>query len=172
VVGFQAVSAKGTVEFNDVAPGKYEVLVLSPQRAYSLVSISSEAGEIAGHILNVPAGSSMDISLSVVGSTGNVEGVAKKDGKPFAGAMVVLAPKDPESNRTLFRRDQSDMDGTFNLLNVIPGSYTIVAIEDGWDLDWGSPGVIAAYARNGKAVTVSGTQGALHLPDPVSVQAK
>ena len=172
VAGWQQVSPKGNVEFNDISPGKYEVLVLSPQRAYSLVSISSEAGEIPGHILNVPPGSSMDISLSVVGSTMNVEGVAKKNGKPFAGVMVVLVPKDPESNRILFRRDQSDMDGSFNLLNVIPGTYTIVAIEDGWDLDWGSPGVIAAYARNGRTVTVGGTQGAMHLEDPVVVQPK
>jgi len=42
----------------------------------------------------------------------NVEGTAKRAGTPFAGAMVVLVPEDPEDNADLFRRDQSDLDGT------------------------------------------------------------
>ena len=51
-------------------------------------------------------------------------------GKGFAGAMVVLVPKNPEADRELFRRDQSDLDGTFLLRNVIPGSYTLLAIQN------------------------------------------
>jgi Carboxypeptidase regulatory-like domain len=172
VVGWRQADAKGEVEFNDLAPGKYEVLVFAPQKAYSLVSISSKETEIPGHILSVTAGSSMNVSLSVVGSAMNVEGFARRNGKPFAGAMVVLVPNDPESNRTLFRRDQSDMDGSFNLLNVIPGTYTIVAIEDGWDLDWASPGVIASYSQHGKTLTVGGNKGSMRVQEPVEVLPK
>jgi hypothetical protein len=40
------------------------------------------------------------------------------------------------ATRDLFRRDQSDLDGTFSLHGVIPGTYTVVAIDNGWDLDW------------------------------------
>jgi len=91
----------------------------------------------------------------------------------MSGAMVVLVPKDPESHRDLFRRDQSDQDGSFSLRSVIPGSYTIVAIENGWDLDWSRPGVIAQYARHGQAVTVTEhTQSSMHLSDPVEVQPR
>jgi hypothetical protein len=87
--------------------------------------------------------------------------------------MVVLVPKDPESHRDLFRRDQSDQDGSFSLRSVVPGSYTIVAIENGWDLDWSRPGVIAHYAEHGKTVTVpGGTQGSMHVPDAVEVQPR
>ena len=85
----------------------------------------------------------------------NVEGFAKRAGKAAPGAMVVLVPKDPDSHRELFRRDQSDQDGSFSLGDVIPGSYTIVAIENGWDLDWSRPGVIANYGKHAKIVTVS-----------------
>ena len=59
--------------------------------------------------------------------------------------MIVMVPKDPESNGELFRRDQSDLDGSFSLGTVIPFEYTIVAIENGWDLNWSQPGVIAHY---------------------------
>ena len=62
-------------------------------------------------------------------------------------------PKNPEADRELFRRDQSDLDGTFLLRNVIPGSYTLLAIENGWDLDWSQPGVIAAYLKRGREST-------------------
>ena len=32
----------------------------------------------------------------------------------------------------LIRRDQSDSDGSFALRDVVPGQYTVVAIQDGW----------------------------------------
>jgi protocatechuate 3,4-dioxygenase beta subunit len=172
VVGQEEVDGNGEVEFDNVAPGKYEVLVQGPQRAYSLVRISSAGAETAGDRLNVVAGRSLAVSLLVAGSTMNVEGFATSKGHPVAGAMVVLVPKDPEANRTLFRRDQSDLDGSFDLLNVIPGSYTIVAIDNGWDLDWASPAVIQPYSRHGKTITVGESQGSMHLPDAVEVQAQ
>ena len=37
--------------------------------------------------------------------------------------------------------------GTFSLQDVAPGSYTLVAIENGWDLDWSQPGVIAVLRQ-------------------------
>ena len=109
----------------------------------------------------------------MVGGSLNVEGSTKRGGKPFAGAMVVLVPKNPEENRDLFRRDQSDLDGTFNLQNVVPGSYTVLAIENGWDLDWSQPAVIAAYLNHGRAIEVGNHFGrAMNLSDSVEVQSK
>jgi len=172
IVAQQQVDAQGEVEFDEIVPGQYEVLVQGPQRAYSLVRVSSGGSETSGDRINVAAGRSLEMSLLVAGSTTNVEGLATRNGHPLAGAMVVLVPKDPEANRTLFRRDQSDLDGSFNLLRVIPGAYTILAIDNGWDLDWASPAVIRAYARRGKKVTVGDSQGSMHLADAVEVQAR
>ena len=115
----------------------------------------------------------MTLTLSLSGGAVNIEGFAKRAGKPTSGAMVVLVPKDPEANRELFRRDQSDQDGSFLLSSIIPGTYTIVAIENGWDLDWSRPGVIAHYAQHGQTITVTNkTQTTMHLPDPVEVQTR
>ena len=115
----------------------------------------------------------MTVALSLAGGTVNVEGFAKRAGKGTSGAMIVLVPKDPETNRELFRRDQSDQDGSFLLRSIIPGTYTIVAIENGWDLDWSRPGVIAHYAKQGQPITVSNqTQSIMHLPNPVEVQPR
>jgi protocatechuate 3,4-dioxygenase beta subunit len=173
IVAWQEMDAKGEVEFQDLAPGKYDVLAGSRPKAYSVMRMSSESGVIPGHTLNVTAGASMAITLSLVGGTVNVEGFARRAGKATSGAMVVLVPKNPESNRELFRRDQSDQDGSFLLRSVIPGSYTIVAIENGWDLDWSRPGVIEHYAKQGQTITVSGqTQTTMHLTDQIEVQSR
>jgi hypothetical protein len=98
-----------------------------------------------------------------------VEGFAKRDGKGVAGAMVVLVPKDPEANHDRFRRDQTDLDGSFSLYNVPPGSYTVIAIENGWDLDWAKPAVLANYGRHGQNLVIAPqAKGTIRLASPVA----
>jgi len=173
MAGVQQVNAKGEAEFQQVPPGRYEVLLWGPSRPYSIAHISAEGAEVSGHSLTVPAGSSPSVSLTLVGGSLNVEGTAKRAGQPFAGAMVVLVPKNPEGNRDLFRRDQSDLDGTFSLRNVVPGSYTVLALENGWDLDWSQPAVIAAYVSHGRTIQVGNATGRpMNLSEAVEVQSK
>ena len=167
------VDAKGEVNFPSVSPGKYDVVAGSPSKAYSVVRIASQGSETSGHSLNVPASPSLAVSLLLVGGTVRLEGVAKRSGKAAPGVMVVLVPKAPESNGELFRRDQSDLDGSFSLQSVIPGWYTVIAIEDAWDMDWAKPAVIAHYCQHGQTVKVgSQVNGSMHLPEPVEVQTK
>jgi 5-hydroxyisourate hydrolase-like protein (transthyretin family) len=169
-----ALDAKGEVNFDDVVPGKYEVVAFSEQQqAYSIVRIAAESGTIAGHGLNIPPGASLNLLLSVVSSSVALEGFVKHNGKAASGAMIVLVPKNPEENLDRFRRDQSDLDGSFSLAGVIPGVYTLIAIENGWDLDWSQPAVLAKYLEHGQTVNVAERSPAtVHLPDPVEVQAK
>ncbi|HEX3351705.1 MAG TPA: carboxypeptidase regulatory-like domain-containing protein [Terriglobales bacterium] len=167
------VDDKGEVNFQDVAPGKYDVVAGSAQRAYSVVRISSQGKETSGRALEVGAGASLNLSLRLVGGTATVEGFARRSGKAEAGVMVVLVPKDPESNGDLFRRDQSDLDGSFSLRSVIPGSYTIIAIENAWDMDWAKPAVIAHYCEHGqKLIVKSESNGIMSLTEPVEIQSK
>jgi hypothetical protein len=167
------VNDKGEASFSDVTAGKYEVVANSPTQAYSVTRIVSEAGTAAGHELNVPAGGSLTVTLTLVGSSVKVEGFARHDGKGFAGAMIVLVPKNPEANHDRFRRDQTDLDGSFVLQNVIPGTYTIVAIEDGWDLDWAEAPVMSRYVGRGQTIEVGDHSPAtVHLTDAVELQPK
>jgi Carboxypeptidase regulatory-like domain len=98
-------------------------------------------------------------------------------GKGFAGAMILLVPRNLKDIAELGRRDQSDSDGSFALLNVEPGEYTVVAIADGWDLDWGNPAVIARYLPGGETVTVKDSPESrpgrrMTLAEPVAVQPR
>ena len=172
VVSVGEVNPEGVAAFPNLSAGKYTFVAGSPTKLYS-VKIESGGGVTAGRKLNVPPASELQVSLTLVGGEVTIEGIAKKSGKPFSGAMVVLVPKDPESNRELSRRDQSDQDGTFSLQQVIPGSYTVIAIENGWDLDWGKPAVLAQYIRHGQPITVfSHANGSMQVPGPVEVQPK
>lgn len=173
MAGVRQVSAKGEAEFEQVPPGKYEIVWWGPPKTYSVAHISAEGAEVSGHSFTVTAGSAPAISLTLVGGSLNVEGTAKLAGKPFAGAMVVLVPKNPEENSDLFRRDQTDLDGTFSLRNVVPGSYTILAIENGWDLNWSQPAVIAAYSSHGRTVQIGNpVSHTMTLAEAVEVQSK
>jgi hypothetical protein len=167
------VDARGEAEFQQIAAGRYQVVVGAAGKLYSIEHIAAEGAEVSGQTLTVSAGATASVSLTLVAGSVNVEGTVKRDGKAFAGAMVVLVPKNPEGNRDLFRRDQSDLDGTFSLRAAVPGSYTVLAIENGWDLDWSQPSVIAAYTKRGRAVEVGGQTGRpLTLADAVEVQSK
>ena len=167
------VDEKGVAELQQVPPGDYEVVLFSRGQRYSISRVSAEGAEVTGRHVIVTAGSTPSISVTAIVGSVLVEGVAKRGGKPFAGAMVVLVPKDVEGDRDLFCRDQSDLDGTFTLQDVAPGTYTLVAIENGWDLDWSQPGVIAVYAKHGAAIQVRNTPGQpLRVEAPVEVVSK
>jgi protocatechuate 3,4-dioxygenase beta subunit len=87
--------------------------------------------------------------------------------------MVGLVPNNPEANVDLFRRDQSDFDGTFTLAGVVPGTYTIVAVENAWGFEWLKAGVLARYVQHGQNVIIGEKMsGTLHLPDAVEVQER
>jgi hypothetical protein len=173
ITASQAVDAKGEAELQQVAAGRYEVLIFGPGTPYSVAHMSSEGAQVAGRALSVTAGSSPSVSLTLAAGSAEIQGTVTRAGRGFAGAMVVLVPKDPELGRDLFRRDQSDLDGTFALRGVIPGSYTLLAIENGWDLDWSQPGVIAAYLKRGWKIEV-GDQSArpLTIEQPIELQSK
>ena len=172
-VNFMPVDDKGEAAFSEVTPGKYDLVAVSRQQAYSVTRITSEAGTINGHTLSVPAGASLNLTVTLVGGSATIEGFAKRDGKAVAGAMIVLAPKEAGADRTRFRRDQSDLDGSFTLPNVIPGAYTIVAIDDGWDLNWSEPGALTTYLSHGQTVEVADHERSpISLPDAVQVQAR
>jgi hypothetical protein len=167
------VDEQGEADFRAVGPGDYDLVAGTPTRLYSVARITREAEAVAGHHLTVPAGVSLKLSIILVAGAVTVEGVAQRSGKPAPGAMVVLVPSDPEANIDLFRRDQSDQDGSFALRQVVPGTYTVLAIEDGWDLDWAKPAVIEGYRRQGQKIVIGDeNKDSVRLAAPVEVQPR
>lgn len=148
------IDDKGQFAFEGIKPGRYTV-ALQSGRGYFLRTMTATGAKLSGRTLVVGT-SSVRIAAEVGRGVARVDGTALRDGKPFAGAMIVLVPQNAGNNSPLFRRDQSDSDGTFTLPNVVPGHYTVVALANAWDLEWGNPAVLQPYLKGGEPVEITG----------------
>ena len=150
------VTPKGTFDFNEmeVLPGPYDI-ALNMAEGFQIKDIVARGARVNGKTLEVSGGSAQ-LGLTATRALGRINGTALRDDKPVAGAMIVLVPRSPTANLTLFRRDESDSDGTFSLREVLPGEYTVIALEDGWELDWANPTTLQPFLKNGTPVDLTG----------------
>jgi len=153
---YEQIPENGEVEFKqNVPPGNYELSIYGAVDAGSFIrSIASSGARTYGRTVVIKGAAPVKLEITVGRNQGRITGIALHDGQPLAGVMIVAVPNDPVHNQVLFRRDQSDSDGTFSLPNVVPGDYTLLAIENGWDLQWRKPEVLKPYLAQGEAVKV------------------
>ncbi len=156
------VTDKGLFDFSDtqLRPGTYDVSLNNVPHLL-VKDLAAKGALVTGQSINV-SGGNVQLVVTATRAVVRIDGIVLRNEKPFAGAMVVLVPHDPGSNLTLFRRDQSDSDGTFSLFDVLPGAYTAIALQNAWDLDWASPAAVQPYLRNGTPIEVSG-EGRLNV---------
>jgi 5-hydroxyisourate hydrolase-like protein (transthyretin family) len=149
------IDQRGEFDFksDNVRPGKY-VIALEAAGGYTLEKLAATGAKITGRSVEIGNNASVRISGIATHGAGQVTGTAMREGERFSGAMIVLVPQDPGNNLPLFRRDQSDSDGTFTLANVVPGQYSVLAIANGWDLEWANPAVLQPYLKNADTVQV------------------
>jgi Carboxypeptidase regulatory-like domain len=153
--GGRESNAEPTME---VPPGRYEVVLQSRPDLY-LTGMTAKGAEVAGRYVTLPSGAST-LSLHIASGRSTVRGVVSFQGKPSIGAMILLVPTtidDPNSLRIL-RRDQTNTDGGYDLADVIPGQYILVAIDHGWQINWSDPATLRRYL--GQGVPVELTSGA------------
>jgi hypothetical protein len=136
----------------EVPPGRYEV-VLQGRPNIFLTGLTAKGAETAGRYVTVGAGEST-LTVHVASGRASLSGIATLEEKPAVGAMVLLVPitiEDPNSIAILVR-DQTNTDGSFDLANIIPGQYILVAIDHGWQINWGDPSTLRRYLMQGVPV--------------------
>jgi hypothetical protein len=145
------VSNKGEFSFaaSALPAGTYEV-GLNNESLFQISSLEAVGATLSRRTIEIPADQSVKLTVHLSEAKCSVGGFALKDGKPFAGAMILLVPQDPGQNPAQFHRDQSDSDGSFYMAPIFPGRYTLLALENGWDLEWSNPAVLAKYLPNGR----------------------
>ena len=143
----------GTAERTmELPPGRYEVVLRGRPNLF-LVGLAAKGAEVAGRYVTVGAGEST-LTIHVASGRARLSGVATLDEKPSAGAMVLLVPvtiEDPNSI-TMLRQDQTNTDGSYELTDVIPGQYILVAIDHGWQINWGDRSTLRRYLMGGVPV--------------------
>jgi hypothetical protein len=101
-----------------------------------VANLKATGARVTGQTIEITGGKPVQLEIEMSTTLSKINGTTRRDGKPVAGAMILLVPEDSEVNLPKFRRDQSDSDGTFTLIDVLPGRYRVLAIDDGWDLEW------------------------------------
>jgi hypothetical protein len=148
-----SINSQGEAEFKQgISPGNYEVS-LQTNTGIFIKNISVTGANASGRTVEI-RNSPVKLDLLVGTGEGTITGTAIKNEKGFAGVMVALVPEDPFNNQVLFRRDQSDSDGSFTLANIVPGRYTVLALENGWDTEWGTPEALKRFLPRGDKVVV------------------
>jgi hypothetical protein len=164
-----AASTDGSFDLHAVPAGEYTVQVTSSTGPVNVAQMAASGAEVHGRRITVGTDSVLLAATLARGSV-SVSGYARRDGKGLGGALILLVPEHPEDNGELFRQDQSDSDGSFLLSRILPGSYTLVAIENGWTLEWSRAEVLAPYLARGTKLHITGAETNLNLPSAVEVQ--
>lgn len=137
-----------------VPPGTYEVTVNG--RDSFLTGLSATGATVTGRTVKIGE-ESAHLLVHMAAGMASIEGTANRAGKPVAGAMVVLVPAtmgDPAS-LTFVRRAQTATDGSFQMANVIPGQYILLAIDHGWEVNWRSETALRPYLLQGEPLDLA-----------------
>ena len=166
------VQADGSFQFlQPLAPGEYEALFVGNGRLLSPSRLKASGATVRGDWLTV-TGEPVKLTATLIEAKAIVHGVVVSAGKAKSGVFVMLVPEDPDAQSFAWQPNQSDSDGTFDFERVIPGNYTVVAIREGWTLDWARPEVMEKYVARGEKVTVPADAKKIDLKEPVEAQAK
>ncbi|HKS72552.1 MAG TPA: carboxypeptidase-like regulatory domain-containing protein [Terriglobales bacterium] len=149
------VSEKGEFQLaHDIEKGGSYELGLFHEGSLAVKTVSATGAKVQGHTVTFTGGGAVKLNVTVTEALAKITGIVLRDGKPLSQSMVLLVPEDPANNQILIRRDQSDSDGTFTLASVVPGRYTALAIQKGWDLEWSNAAVLQPYMKAGVALQI------------------
>jgi len=122
----------GNFKFDGVPPGDYDLLVDASKEFY--VEHVRSGNVTTQHSFTVVPSLPVTLSVSFKKGIAHVAGNVSFGGKPLSGVLIMLAPV-KEQSPDLLRVDQSNLDGSFELKNVIPGDYLVYAVRDGFDMN-------------------------------------
>jgi len=157
----------------DAPPGDYYFSIAGGTRQLYVRGILAGDQPLPSNDIHLAPGATASFTVTVIPGTHTLKGVARKDGKPAAGAFILLIPTAELHDIRHPYRQQSDLDGSWDIANLAPGEYTLLAIGDGWDLDWLKPAVLSRYLPAAVTVEIPGTDSTVQtLTEPLTVQPK
>jgi hypothetical protein len=134
--------------------GKYEVF-LNGAGDLHLAGIDATGATATGRTITIGTGAPK-LFLHIAAGLGTVTGFVNLQGKPDAGAMVLLVPATLGnlSGFDLPSRDQSNTDGSFELSGILPGGYILLAIDHGWEINWADPATLRHFLLHGVPIDI------------------
>lgn len=165
-------SAKGEAKL-DVPPGDYYFSLCTGQRHCFIRQILNGDKPLPGNSIHLATGADPTFTIHFNVGEHTIKGIAQRDGKPTPGAFLLAFPSSELPQVHTFFRNQSDLDGSFDFKGLAPGSYTVLSIDNGWNVEWSREVVLSRYLP--AAVTFQIPESApetVAIPTPVPVQPK
>jgi hypothetical protein len=117
--------SSGNFRINNVYPGKYKIVAVSPGPPYFLNSVRMGNRELLGQYVELASGT-LPLEIKFESEGGDVRGMVEDCGS----ATVVLAPQDSALQEPQFVRTARCGDlGRFQIANVRPGDYYAFAFD-------------------------------------------
>lgn len=133
--------------------GVFEIFVTQSADTF-LKTARATGAKVSGSHIEFEEGKDVRLEIVLGRGMNSIHGLALRCDEPVGGAMILLLPEDFRNNTQLIRRDQSDSDGSFTMQQVPPGRYRILAIENGWELEWMKPEVLRKYLPGSARIDV------------------
>jgi len=157
--GYQTVSTMldkdGAFSLAGLQSGTYRISVDLAAGDQFIQSVSVSGVRVSGRQITIDRSSDIQLTITMGVGFAQVIGVARLDDHSVDGIMILAVPSSGENLEEDSRMDQSDSDGTFRLVNLIPGKYFLLAIRDGWDLDWRDPQVLKPYLERAQTLRLA-----------------
>jgi hypothetical protein len=166
------VNEKGEVSL-DAPPGDYYFQVESGDKDLFPRQVLSGDQPLTGTDFHLAADASRFFTITYAEGKHTLKGMARKDGKGFPGAFILLFPTSEAADPHTFFRQQSDLDGSFSIEGVAAGSYTLLAIDGGWDLDWQHNNALARFLPAAQKIGIPDSAEKTHyLTQALTVQQR
>jgi hypothetical protein len=149
------IQKDGSFSLSSVQAGVYKPVAYIPPGRNYVERISATGARVQGREITLDGSHDAQLIITVASGVGHLAGLTPLDGKPKSGVMILLEPESPQDFDDDRRMDQSDSDGTFNLRDILPGKYFLMAIDGGWDLDWTDPAVRKPFRDQAQVVQIA-----------------
>jgi hypothetical protein len=134
--------------------GRYSVSI-GGVKNLSLQGLTIDGAPVPEAVLDIEAPVPREMKIRATFSSARVQGHVYRDGALISGALVVLAPAIESTNVFDFHAYQTDADGSFDFRAIKPGRYVLIAAEDGTDLEYANPAVLAPLRAKGTAIDLA-----------------
>ncbi len=131
----------GSFTIRGVMPGRHLVTISGLPHPWVLQRVTHRGQDVTDIGLDTDSGQSIDdVRVMITEAATDVSGLVRgEDGRPVAGAVVLLIPGPPQFRTTVsrrFGRTSSGTDGRYRYRGLPPGEYRLVAsMIDPADLD-------------------------------------
>ncbi len=151
-VSFAPIAKDRSFSISQIQAGRYSLLMGNTNEFY-IQKIAAKGAAFADGVLEIAPGAQVELAITAGKGMTKIDGTVVHGKTAVSGAMVLVIPQD-STRAKYIPRDQSDSDGTFTLNQVPPGRYTLVAIQNGRNLAYAEPAVIAPYLAQGQVIEV------------------